>query len=578
MARHFVRSFVIAAALSPFVHAGPCRPSSSSVAVVTTNAETSVATGSATTHTKESSLTESLSGTSTETSVTISESGSSTGTSTETSLTISESQSTIESASATSTETTLATSKTESGSTTAEQSTTTGSALSTDITTTASESDSSTGTTLAATTSTECPEPEPPVYDDPFTHINTEEVPATTTEAATTTEDAAATIVPRNFIRRGHPEIFVRDATSEAVPVNSEDPTTTTGEATTTTAEATSTTEDATTTTGEPTTSGEDTTTGETTATSQDTTATTEGPTTTTEEATTTTEEATTTASETATGCVNNMERPTPEGAVCGSRGWVWGTSNDWRYLGEGPSTSVLDCYTACQQKSNCVTFLYEKNAQCSLYMGTVNQLSSDRTGVKTYETRCFCDTGIEPAPTCSFDTAIINGGFDNGKFSPWQEDPNPGGKIPVALRPVPGGADGTSYLLQTGQFDFDKSMWIYQDVKACPGTRFYCSYKWWWDEYYAIRQSNGNSLVPYVRVYQDDDRIGNRYPTGPSQTKTWINANFQFTVPDSGETRIWFVASSPQGEWINNSDDPCTPDWVHRPNSFALDSVYCSS
>ncbi|KAF5689527.1 hypothetical protein FCIRC_1328 [Fusarium circinatum] len=570
MARHFVRSFVIAAALSPFVNAGPCRPSSSSVPVVTTTSETSVATGSATTHTKESSLTESLSGASTETSVTVSESASATGTSTETSLTVSENESTTESASATSTETTLATSKTESGSTSAEQSTTTGSAIPTDITTTASESDSSTGTTLAATTSTECTEPEPPVYDDPFTHYTTEEAAATTSEAATTTE--AVSIVPRNFIRRGHPEIFVRDATSDAAPDNSED-------ATTTTAEATSTTEDATTTTVEATTSGEATTTGETTATSEDTTATTEGPTTTTEEAATTTEE-TTTASETATGCINNMQRPTPEGAVCGSRGWVQGTSNDWRYLGEGPNTSVLDCYTACQQKSNCVTFLYEKNAQCSLYMGTVTQLSSDRTAVKTYETRCFCDTGIDPAPTCSFDTAIINGGFDNGKLSPWEEDPNPGGKIPVALRPVPGGADGTSYRLQTGQFDFDKSMWLYQDIKACPGTRFYCSYKWWWDEYYAILQNNGNRLVPYVRVYQDDSNyyIGNRYPTGSSQTKTWINANFQFTVPDSGETRIWFVASSPQGEWINNSDDPCTPDWVHRPNSFALDSVYCSS
>ncbi|EXL97314.1 hypothetical protein FOIG_10362 [Fusarium odoratissimum NRRL 54006] len=474
MARHFVRSFVIAAALSPFVNAGPCRPSSSSVAVVTTTAETSVATGSATTHTKDSSLTESLSGTSTETSLIVSESGSTTGASTETSLTI-------------------------------------------------SESDSSTGTTLGTTTSTECTEPEPPVYNDPFTATYTEEIPATTTEAATTTEDAAATIVPRNFVRRGHPEIFVRDATSEAAPANSEDATTT-------------------------------------------------------EEATTTTEETTTTASETATGCVNNMERPTPEGAVCGARGYVWGVSDEWRSLGEGSSSSLMDCYKSCMETSNCVTFLYQKDAQCSLYRGKITQLSSDRTSVRNYEISCFCDTGIEPAPTCSYDTSIINGGFDNGKFSPWQEDPNPGGKDPVALRPVPGGEGGTSYRLQTGQFDFDKSMWIYQDVKACPGTTFYCSYRWWWDEYYSIPQNSGGSLVPYVRVYQDDDRIGNRYPTSAAQTKTWINANFQFTMPDSGETRIWFVASSPQGEWINNSDDPCTPDWVHRPNSFALDSVYCRS
>ncbi|KAF5591156.1 uncharacterized protein FSUBG_10577 [Fusarium subglutinans] len=575
MARHFVRSFVIAAALSPFVNAGPCRPSSSSVAVVTTISETSVATGSATTHTKESSLTESLSGASTETSVTVSESASATGTSTETSLTVSENESTTESASATSTETTLATSKTESGSTSAEQSTTTGSAIPTDITTTASESDSSTGTTLAATTSTECTEPEPPVYDDPFTHYTTEEAAATTSEAATTTE--AVSIVPRNFIRRGHPEIFVRDATSDAAPDNSEDATTTTADATSTTEDATTTTGEATT-SGEVTTSGEATSTGETTATSEDTTATTEGPTTTTEEATTTTEE-TTTASETATGCINNMERPTPEGAVCGSRGWVQGTSNDWRYLGEGPNTSVLDCYTACQQKSNCVTFLYEKNAQCSLYMGTVTQLSSDRTAVKTYETRCFCDTGIEPAPTCSYSDPFSNGGFEDGTLNPWVEDPNPGGYDPVYSKVVPGGEGGSSYHFQTGQFDFDKSLWLYQDIEACPGTTFTCSYSWWWNEYYAIRQNDGSHLVPYVHVYQGDTNlVGERWPTGKDQTKTWVPAEFTFTMPRSGSTRIWFVASSPQGEWINTSDDPCNPNWVHRPNWFALDSVSCRS
>ncbi|RGP81854.1 hypothetical protein FLONG3_51 [Fusarium longipes] len=521
MARHFVRSFAIAAALSPFVNAGPCRPSSSSIAVVTTTTETSIATGSAVTNTEESSLTKTLS-----------------GTAIQTSLTISESESTTES------EPTSATSKTETASTSIEQPTTTSFTLSTAFTTTASESNSSTGTTLATTTTTECSDPEPPVYNDPFTVTNTEELPVDTTEAATTTVDAAPTLKKREFVRRGHPEIVVRDVTTEEAVTTTETAATTSGDVTSTTEGAT----------------------------------TTEEVTTTVEDATSTTEEGTTTASETATGCINNMEKPTPEGAVCGERGYVYDTSSNWRYLGEGSSSSVLDCYTSCQQKSNCVTFIFEKDSQCSLYLGTITQLSSDRTTARYYETRCFCDTGIEPAPTCSYDTSIVNGGFDDGKFSPWQEDPNPGGKDPVALRPVRGGEGGTDYRLQTGQFDFDKSMWIYQDVKACPGTRFYCSYRWWWDEYYAIPQTNGGSLVPYVRVYQDDDRIGNRYPTSAAQTKTWINANFQFTVPDSGETRIWFVASSPQGEWINNSDDPCTPDWVHRANSFALDSVYCSS
>ncbi|KAF9777098.1 hypothetical protein IL306_004610 [Fusarium sp. DS 682] len=593
MARHFVRSFVIAAVLSSFVNAGPCRPSSSSVAVVTTTTESSVATDSATTHTKESSSTETLSGTSTETSLTVTESGSATesgtstksGASTETSLTISESESTTESASAISTETSLTASEsgsttesqltttdtattltqkstqptsdlstettstaseTGSGSTSTEQSTTTDSALSTDITTTTSESYSSTGTTLDTTTTTECTVPDPPVYNDPFTATYTEELPETTTEDATaTTETAVVEFVPRGRARRDARNILARAATTEDAPTTSEDATTTSEDTTATTKDATTTSEDVTTTT---------------------------------EDATATTETAAATTSEAASGCVNNLQKPPPEGAVCGAKGYVWGGSDDWRYLGEGPSSSLLDCYTSCMQKSNCVTFLYEKNMQCTLYRGTITQLSPDQTTVKNYETRCFCDTGIEPAPTCSYDTSIINGGFDDGKFTPWQEDPNPGGKDPVASRVVPGGEDGTPYRFQTGQFDFDKGMWIYQDVKACPGTTFYCTYRWWWDEYYSISQNDGSSLVPYVRVYQDDDRIGNRYPTSAAQTKTWINARFQFTMPESGETRIWFVASSPQGEWINTSDDPCVPEWVHRPNSFALDSVYCSS
>ncbi|KAF4341935.1 hypothetical protein FBEOM_4101 [Fusarium beomiforme] len=525
MARHFVRSFVIAAALSPFVNAGPCRPSPSSTAVVTTTTESSVATGSATTHTTESSLTESLSGTSTETSLTITESGS-----------------TTESASAISTETTLSASETESGSTSIEQSTTTGSALSTDITTTTtSESYSSSGTTLDTTTTTECTVPDPPVYNDPFTATYTTEELAATTTAETST--AVISIVPRNRIRRDHGEIVAR---IPVVITTTEDPTATT-ETTTT-------------------------------ATSEDSTATTETATTATTEDATTTTEAITTTSEAASGCINNLQKPTPEGAVCGSSGTIQGVSNDWRYLGEGSSSSLLDCYTSCQQKSNCVTFIYAENSQCTLYRGTITQLSTDEVPVQYYETSCFCDTGIEPAPTCQYDVSIVNGDFDDGKFSPWVEDPNPGGKDPVASRVVPGGEGGSPYRFQTGQFDFDKGMWIYQNVKACPGTRFYCSYRWWWDEYYAIPQNSGGSLVPYVRVYQDDDRIGNRYPTSAAQTKTWIPASFSFTMPDSGETTIWFVASSPQGEWINTSDDPCTPNWVHRPNSFRLDSVYCSS
>ncbi|KAM0293694.1 hypothetical protein HYE67_007902 [Fusarium culmorum] len=510
MVRPLVRSFVIAAVLGSLVDAGPCRPSSSSVAVILTTSESSVATGSATTQTKQSSSTDEPSGASTETFLTASE----------------------------------------------QSTTSTDSALSAAITITTSESYSSTGTTLEPSTTTECSVPESPVYDDPFTAAYTEEPLQTTTEVA-------VEFVPRGRAQRDARNVLARAATTSAEAIaTTEDATT--EDATTTTEDTIAATETTAVTTSE-----------ETTATTEDAITAIQDTTTTTEDATVTTETTTATASEAASGCVNNLQKPSPESSVCGAKGYAWSGSDDWRYLGQGSSSSLLDCYTSCMQKSNCVTFLYEKNMQCTLYRGTVTELSPDETTFKTYETRCFCDTDIEPVPTCSYDTSI---GFNDGRFAPWQADPNPGGKDSVAFRVVPGDEGDPSYRFQTGQFDFDKGMWIYQDVKACPGTRFYCSYRWKWDQYYSIRQNNGGSLVPYVRVYQDDDRIGNRYPTSASQTKTWIDAQFQFTIPESGETRIWFIASSPQGEWINNSDDDCMPEWVHRPNSFALDSVQCSS
>ena len=314
MVRPLVHSFVIAAVLSSLVDAGPCRPSSSSAAVILTTTESSVATGSAATQTKQSTSTEEPSGASTETSLTASE-----------------------------------------------QSITTDSALSTIITTTTSESYSSTDSTIDITTTTECPVPEPPVYDDPFTATHTEEPLQTTTEVA-------VDLVPRGRARRDARNLLVRAAATSSEAVE-EDVATTTEDpivATETTASTNS---------------------EETTATTEDATTTTQDVTTTTEDATATTETAATTTSEAASGCVNNLQKPSPEGSVCGKKGYVSSNSADWRYLGQGPSSSLLDCYTSCMQQSNCVTFYYEKDMQCTLWRGTITELSTDETSFTSYET-----------------------------------------------------------------------------------------------------------------------------------------------------------------------------------------------
>jgi hypothetical protein len=275
--------------------------------------------------------------------------------------------------------------------------------------------------------------------------------------------------------------------------------------------------------------------------------------------------------------CVDQLKEPSPSGAICGKMGYPQGFKEDGRYLSGRSADTLLNCYKSCQEQPNCETFLFTGDF-CELYKGTFTSVDDAETGWRSYETRCFCDTGIEPAPTCEDTNPIINGGWDNGKFSPWKYYPRASGRDIVDFKIKAGGQDGSAYRFQTGNFHFDKSMWLYQDVKACPGASFYCTFNWWWDKYYAIRQNDGSQLVPYVRIYQDDDyySLTSEYPTSDDDTMQWKEGSFSFTVPDSGETTIWYVASSPQGEWINTSDDPCQPEWVHRPNALALDSMVC--
>ncbi|KAJ4252384.1 hypothetical protein NW762_010982 [Fusarium torreyae] len=274
--------------------------------------------------------------------------------------------------------------------------------------------------------------------------------------------------------------------------------------------------------------------------------------------------------------CVDNMKDPSPRGAVCGKRGSPNG-NDGFKFLGNGPVGSVMDCYTACMQKSNCKSFIVAENSFCELYRGTADTDGSE-TDFKLYETKCFCDTGVEQAPTCEDITPILNGGWDTDSFAPWEYYPVADGRDIVDFDIVRGGADGSAYRFQTGDFHFDKSMWLYQDITACPGITFDCSFKWKWDKYYEIPQDEGFSLVPYVRIYQDNQsraRVSD-YPTSESDTKRWIEASFSFTVPDSGETRIWYVASSPQGKWKNTTPDTCTATLVRRRNNLALDSLSC--
>ncbi|KAI6758363.1 hypothetical protein HG530_010603 [Fusarium avenaceum] len=492
MARHLVHSFILTAVLSPFVNAGPCRPSSSSAAssatVGTTTTEHSTLTGSTL---------------STDTIVTISETATSSSgdaTSTAEDATSTEQSTLIGSGLSTETTVTLSESVTSNShdATSTEQSTLTGSTLSIDTTITASET---------ATLSSEG---------------------TTKTEESTVTGSAASSTDITITIRESAATTTATTCTPAEPPVYTETEdfmmTTMFEDAITTTTAA-------------------------------------EPPATTTE----------------AYECVDNLKEPSPSGAICGTKGYPQGLSDGGRDLQGRAADTLLDCYKLCQEQPNCETF-YFTGDYCELYKGTFSSVYEEDVSLRTYETRCFCDTGIEPAPTCEDTNPIINGGWDDGKFSPWDYYSRASGRDIVDFKIKAGGQGDSAYRFQTGNFHFDKSMWIYQDVKACPGITFTCTFNWWWDKYYAIRQNDGSRLVPYVRIYQDEDdyALTSRYPTSEDDTMRWMQGSFRFTVPDSGETRIWYIASSPQGEWLNTSDDPCKPEWVHRPNALALDSMVC--
>jgi hypothetical protein len=145
-------------------------------------------------------------------------------------------------------------------------------------------------------------------------------------------------------------------------------------------------------------------------------------------------------------------------------------------------------------EKANCVSFAYQEDGFCELWKGSVGETDGSNTGYKWYETRCFCDTGLQPAPTCEDTDPMKNAGWDTGKFSPWKYYPEAEGREIVDFKIKTGGADGTAFRLQTGNFHFDKSMWLYQDLKACPGIRFRCSFKWQWT---STTRSNRMTVLP---------------------------------------------------------------------------------
>ncbi|KAF7537168.1 hypothetical protein G7Z17_g12913 [Cylindrodendrum hubeiense] len=146
----------------------------------------------------------------------------------------------------------------------------------------------------------------------------------------------------------------------------------------------------------------------------------------------------------------------------------------------------------------------------------------------------------------------IINGNFESGSLCPWVLSEANEACAYVASD----GADGTDRTFRAPDMKCNRYLEVYQDISSYPNTYVSCSYQWYWDKYY-----DSDGYVPYLRIWNGDLRIGNRYPTGPGQTGTWMSGNFDFWTDSNGEARIWITAQSPQEDGDN---------W------FAIDEISC--
>ncbi|KAL6404670.1 uncharacterized protein AUP68_11497 [Ilyonectria robusta] len=155
------------------------------------------------------------------------------------------------------------------------------------------------------------------------------------------------------------------------------------------------------------------------------------------------------------------------------------------------------------------------------------------------------CDPNVNP---------IKNGNFESGDLCPWVLSDDNEACVYIGSN----GAFGTSKTFRTStKFKDNVYLEMYQDTWTCPNTRVYCTYQWYFNKYYITP----NRYVPYFRIWNGNDEIGNRYPESDADAGHWMSGSFSFDTPSSGKNRIWITAQSPQ---------VCLDNW------FAIDEINC--
>lgn len=194
----------------------------------------------------------------------------------------------------------------------------------------------------------------------------------------------------------------------------------------------------------------------------------------------------------------------------------------------------------------------------------TVQEVDSTTSITSTATTVDVSTTTVETTATATCTSSpVVNGGFDTGALAPWVKTPADDTHTDFSV--VPGGYGGSPSKLYSANLYGNSVIELYQFVESCAGTRFVCTYNYYFTNYYNV---GGN--VPYVHIYVNDDKYarGVEFPWSAADTgvDNWRQGSFSFT--STGRDQIWFDCGSPQARKANGKA---------QPNNVALDNLVCT-
>ncbi|KAM7193994.1 hypothetical protein V8F33_007500 [Rhypophila sp. PSN 637] len=193
------------------------------------------------------------------------------------------------------------------------------------------------------------------------------------------------------------------------------------------------------------------------------------------------------------------------------------------------PSTTVTVTSTSTSTSTYTTTTSTTTTSPLSVTETTL--LTSTLTTTVTASTATATTTS-----TASLTNIVINGRFNQGLAS-WVITRN----SQISGSVTPNGVLRTGNMFNNNLFEMRQTL-----MGTQPGTEYNCRYDWHFTNHYETLYTNGNTYVPYVHVYINNDLYDNSTPQPPRSPGVWYTTEFSF-VSSSGSDILWFDCASPQ-------------------------------